>query len=138
MENILGLLRIKKLKTRVIKHCLNPQWNEDLTLYVTDPNQTVKLMVNDKDTFLDDKMGDAEFEIRPFLEAVKMNLKGIPSGTIITRLNPGRQNCLVAESDVTWEEGEVVQNMCLRLRHVERGEVEVELRWTDVPGARGL
>ncbi|KAL8137602.1 hypothetical protein V2J09_003603 [Rumex salicifolius] len=128
-----------KLKTRVVNKCLNPEWNEDLTLCVTDPNQPVKLMVYDKDTFsFDDKMGDAEFEIKPFLEAVKMNLKGIPSGTIITRLKPGRQNCLVEESDVTWENGEVVQNMFLRLRNVERGEVEVELRWTDVPGARGL
>lgn len=165
MENILGLLRIRvkrgmdlairdfrssdpyvvvrlgkqKLKTRVVKKCLNPQWNEDLTLCVTDPNQPVRLMVYDKDTFtFDDKMGDAEFDIKPFLEAVKMNLKGIPSGTIITRVKPGRQNCLVEESDVMWVDGEVMQNMFLRLRNVERGEVELELRWTDVPGTRGL
>ncbi|KAJ7960101.1 C2 domain containing protein [Quillaja saponaria] len=92
MENLLGLLRIhvhrgvdlavrdvrssdpyvvfktgKQVKTRVVKKNTNPEWNEDLTLSIADPNLPIKLYVYDKDTFsLDDKMGDAEFEIGPF------------------------------------------------------------------------
>lgn len=35
---------MQKLKTRVIKKDVNPEWNEDLTLSVTDPNLPVKLV----------------------------------------------------------------------------------------------
>ncbi|XP_059623072.1 protein C2-DOMAIN ABA-RELATED 4-like [Cornus florida] len=165
MEHLLGLLRIhihrgvnlairdmkssdpyvivrmgkQKLKTRVIKRNVNPEWNEDLTLSVADSNLPIKLAVYDKDTFtLDDKMGDAEFDIRPFLEAVKMRLGSLPSGTIITRVTPSRDNCLAEESSIVWAEGKVVQDMVLRLRNVECGVVELQLQWIDVPGSRGL
>lgn len=83
-------------------------------------------------------MGDAEFDIRPFIGALKMELKGLPSGTIVSRVQPCRQNCLVEESCITWAGGKVVQDMCLRLRNVECGEVEIQLQWTDIPGARSL
>ncbi|GAB2226294.1 hypothetical protein Droror1_Dr00022096 [Drosera rotundifolia] len=159
MEKVMGLLRIRvkrginlairdittsdpyvivrlgrqKLKTRVIKKSLNPEWNDNLTLYVTDQNQSVKLSVYDKDMFTpDDKMGDAEFEVWPFLEATNMKLDGVPSGTIITTVKPTRQNCLSEESHIVWSDGKVKQNMFLRLRNVEYGEVELQLQWTDV------
>ncbi|EXB69087.1 putative ADP-ribosylation factor GTPase-activating protein AGD11 [Morus notabilis] len=165
MDNLLGLLRIRvkrginlavrdvrssdpyvvvkmgkqKLKTRVIKKDVNPEWNEDLTLSVTDPKLPVKLTVYDHDTFsMDDKMGDAEFDIKAYIEALKMNLEGLPSGTIITRIQPSRQNCLVEESSIMWNEGKVIQDLCLRLRNVECGEVEVQLQWIDLPGSKGL
>ncbi|XP_059624615.1 protein C2-DOMAIN ABA-RELATED 4-like isoform X3 [Cornus florida] len=165
MEHLLGLLRIhihrgvnlavrdmnssdpyvvvrlgkQKLKTRVVKKNLNPEWNEDLTLSVADSNLPIKLVMYDKDTFtLDDKMGDAEFDIRPFLEAMKMQLGNLPSGTIITRVKPSRDNCLAEESCIMWTDGKVVQDMVLRLRNVECGEVEIQLQWIDVPGSRGL
>ncbi|KAL8142096.1 hypothetical protein V2J09_015128 [Rumex salicifolius] len=164
MENLMGLLRVRikkginlavrdhntsdpyvvlrlakqKLKTKVVKNNLNPEWNDDLTLCITDPNQLVRLSVYDKDMLFDDKMGDAEFDIKPFLEAVKMDPKGIPNGTIITRVIPNRENCLAEESNVVWLDGEVVQTMFIRLRNVESGEIELELKWTHVPGTRGL
>lgn len=167
MDNLLGLLRIRvkrgvnlavrdvrssdpyvvikmgkqKLKTRVMKKNVNPEWNEDLTLSVSDPNAPIKLTVYDHDTFsLDDKMGDAEFDIKPYIEALKMNLnlESLPSGTIITRIQPSRQNCLAEESSVMWSEGRVIQDMCLRLRNVECGEVELQLQWIDLPGSKGL
>ncbi|XP_022771934.1 protein C2-DOMAIN ABA-RELATED 4-like [Durio zibethinus] len=165
MENLMGLLRIhvqrgvnlavrdvvssdpyiivrmgrQKLKTRVIKKNLNPEWNEDLTLTVADPNLPVKLEVYDRDRFsFDDKMGDAEFDIRPFIEAVKMPLEGLPSGTIIRKIQPSRQNCLSDESCIIWSNGRVVQDMFLRLRNVECGEIELQLQWIDIPGSRGL
>ncbi|CAM8995784.1 unnamed protein product [Rhodiola kirilowii] len=165
IDNLLGLLRIRvkrgidlavrdvrssdpyvvakmgkqKFKTRVIRKCVNPEWNEDLTLSVLDPTVPVKLTVYDHDTFSkDDKMGEAEFSIIPFLEALKTQLNNLPSGTVISRIQPGRQNCLSEESCIVWKDGQVMQDMCLRLKNVERGEVEIRLQWIDVPGAKGL
>ncbi|KAF4373567.1 hypothetical protein F8388_025261 [Cannabis sativa] len=143
MDSLLGLLRIRvkrginlavrdvrssdpylvvrmgkqKLKTRVVKKDVNPEWNEDLTLSVTDSNLPI---------IMDDKMGDAEFNIKSYIEALKMNLDSdLPSGTIITRVQPSRQNCLAEESCIMWSEGKVIQDLCLRLRNVECGEVEI-------------
>lgn len=93
----------------------------------------------DKDTFsMDDKMGDAEFQIGPLVEALKMKLNALPSGTIITRVQPNRNNCLAEESRIVWTEGTVVQNLVLRLRNVECGEIELQLKWIDIPGSKGL
>ncbi|KAI4351027.1 hypothetical protein L6164_005416 [Bauhinia variegata] len=165
MDNVLGLLRIRvkrgvklavrdvrssdpyvvvkmgkqKLKTRVIRKDINPEWNEDLALSIMDPNVPIKLIVYDHDTFSkDDKMGNAEIEITSFLEAMKMNLQGLPSGTVVKRILPSRQNCLSEESCITWTGGKVVQDIVLRLRNVERGEVEVQLNWIEIPGSEGI
>ncbi|WJX32205.1 Arginase, catabolizes arginine to ornithine and urea [Trifolium repens] len=165
MENLLGLLKIhvqrgvnlairdvvssdpyvvikmgkQKLKTRVVRKNLNPEWNDELTLSISDPHTPIHLQVYDKDTFsLDDKMGDADFDIGPFVEAVKMRLEGLPNGTIVTRVLPSRQNCLAEESHIVCKDGKVSQNMVLRLRNVECGEVELQLHWIDIPGSRGL
>lgn len=83
-------------------------------------------------------MGDAQFDINPFLEAVKMRLESLPNGTIITKVKPNRENCLAEESNITWEDDKVIQNMILRLRNVEQGELELQLQWIDIPGSRGL
>ncbi|GAB2213024.1 hypothetical protein Droror1_Dr00021037 [Drosera rotundifolia] len=165
MENLLGLLRVRvvrginlavrdinssdpyvmikmgkqKLKTRVINNDTNPHWNEDLTLSVADPDHHVKLVVYDHDVFSkDDPMGEAEFEIRSFIDALRMNLEGLPNGEIITKIQPCRQNSLAEESSIIWEDGKVIQKMCLRLKNVECGEVEVQLQWIDLPGCKGL
>uniref|UniRef100_A0A803NHK4 C2 domain-containing protein n=1 Tax=Cannabis sativa TaxID=3483 RepID=A0A803NHK4_CANSA len=164
MEHLMGLLRVhvnrgvdlairdvrssdpyvvirmgKQLKTRVVKNCVNPEWNEDLTLSIADPTLPVKLFVYDKDTFsMDDKMGDAEFDIGPFVEALRMRLAGLPSGTIITKVQPSRQNCLSEESSIIWSDGKLIQNLCLRLKNVESGEVELQLEWVNIPGSRGI
>ncbi|CAN4086610.1 unnamed protein product [Withania somnifera] len=129
----------QKLKTQVVKKDVNPEWNEDLTLSVADPNLPVKLTVYDHNAFSkDDKMGDVEFGIKPFLEAVKMNLSDLPGGTIITKIQPSRSNCLAEESNIVRKDGQVVQEMCLRLRNVEFGEVELQLQWINLPGSRVL
>ncbi|XVF81181.1 hypothetical protein PTKIN_Ptkin15bG0136300 [Pterospermum kingtungense] len=130
---------LQKLKTRVVKKNTNPEWNDDLTLTIQDPSLPVKLAVYDKDTFnLDDKMGDAKFDIGPFVEAVKMRLKDLPSGTIIRKIQPSRENCLSGESCIVWSNDKVVQDMFLRLRNVESGEIRLQLEWVDIPGSRGL
>ncbi|XP_047332882.1 protein C2-DOMAIN ABA-RELATED 4-like [Impatiens glandulifera] len=165
MDNLLGLLRIRvkrgidlavrdmntsdpyavvkmgrqKLKTHVKKKDVNPVWNEDLTLSVSDPKLPIKLTIYDHDTFSkDDKMGEAEFHINDFLEAMGNDLSEFPDGFVITRVPPSRQNCLSEESCIIWTEGKVSQDMILRLKNVERGEVELSLNWIDLPGSRGL
>ncbi|XP_009370094.2 protein C2-DOMAIN ABA-RELATED 4 isoform X1 [Pyrus x bretschneideri] len=166
MENVMGLLRIhiqkgvnlavrdmrssdpyvvvnmgkqQKLKTRVVKKNVNPEWNEKVTLSVADAIFPIRLSVYDKDTFsFDDKMGDAEFEIGTFIKVLRMGLEGLPDGTIITKVQPSRKNCLAEESYIVWSKGKVVQNMVLRLRNVECGEVELQLQWINVPSSRGL
>ncbi|GMI99507.1 homolog of OsGAP1, C2-domain ABA-related, C2 domain, Arabidopsis thaliana C2 domain [Hibiscus trionum] len=165
MDELLGLLRIRvkrgvnlavrdvrssdpyvvvkmgkqKLKTRVIKKDVNPEWNEDLTLSVMDPSVPILMTVYDHDTFSkDDKMGDAEFDIRPYIEALKQDLEDFPSGTTISRVQPSRTNCLSEESAIMWIDGKVVQDLCLRLRNVECGELEIQLNWIDLPGSKGL
>ncbi|KAI9174530.1 hypothetical protein LWI28_018654 [Acer negundo] len=165
MDSLLGLLRIRvkrgvnlavrdvrssdpyvvvkmgrqKLKTRVIKKDVNPEWNEDLTLSITDPDVPITLTVYDHDTFTkDDKMGDVEFSIKSYIEALKMKLDSLPSGTTISRVVPTRENCLSEESCIMWIDGKVVQDLCLRLRNVECGEVEIQLQWINLPGSKGL
>ncbi|TMW93067.1 hypothetical protein EJD97_012231 [Solanum chilense] len=166
MENHLGLLRIRiirginlairdlrssdpyvvvrmgkqKLKTRVVKKNVNPEWNEDLTLGVAQPILPIKLQVYDKDTFShDDKMGDAELDIVPFIDAVRMmRYKNIPNGVIISRIMPSRQNCYSEESCIVSENGKVFQNAFLRLRNVERGEIQLQLQWIHIPGSKNL
>lgn len=74
-------------------------------------------------------MGEAEIDIRPFLDVVRMDLKGQPSGIVIRKLIPSRENCLSEESSISWVDGKVVQDIILRLRNVECGEVELQLQW---------
>ncbi|KAK4741659.1 hypothetical protein SAY87_025247 [Trapa incisa] len=134
----------QKLKTRTIKNNCNPEWNEHLTLAVIDPNFPILLTVYDKDTFTaDDKMGEADIDIRPFLECLETYADEIlhhqadtaASGTaIIRRVQPGGGNCLAHESSIFWKDGKIVQDMILRLREVTTGEVELQLQWIDLPG----
>ncbi|CAO2820596.1 unnamed protein product [Amaranthus hypochondriacus] len=129
--NALGLLRIK------IKRGVNLAIRD---VNSSDPYVILRLAnqyVYDHDTFsLDDKMGDAEFDIRPFLEAVKMNVEGLPNGTIIMKVRPERQNCMAEDSCIVWNDGKLTQNMFLRLRNVECGEVELQLQWIDLPASK--
>ncbi|XP_019446129.1 PREDICTED: protein C2-DOMAIN ABA-RELATED 4-like [Lupinus angustifolius] len=165
MENIIGLLRIRikrginlvvrdvnksdpyvvvrmgkqKLKTRMIKKNVNPEWNEDLTLSVTYPLSPFLLTVYDHDTFSkDDKMGYAECDITPFIEALKTKTQDLQNGTIISIIHPTRNNCLAEDSCIVYNDGKFVQDIVLRLQNVKRGEVEIQLQWIDLPGSKGL
>ncbi|XP_043696386.1 protein C2-DOMAIN ABA-RELATED 4-like isoform X2 [Telopea speciosissima] len=133
MDNLLGLLRIR------VKRGINLAIRD---VRSSDPYVVVKMgkqTVYDHDTFSkDDKMGDAEFEINTFIDVLKMSLDGFPSGTTITRIPPSRQNCFVEDSCVIWQNGKVIQDMCLRLKNVECGELELQLQWIDLPGSKGL
>ncbi|KMT17253.1 hypothetical protein BVRB_2g039530 [Beta vulgaris subsp. vulgaris] len=134
---VIVLLDQQKLKTRTIKKSLNPVWDEDLTLCVTNPNEPLKLFVYDYDIFSpDDRMGEAEIDLRPFLEVVKWNLKGVSNGTIVTQVKPNRHNCIAEDSPIVFSDGKVTQNIFLRLRNVESGEIELQLNWIDLPTSR--
>lgn len=83
-------------------------------------------------------MGDAEIDIGPYIECLRMGLQSLPDGCVVRRLYPSRTNCLADESQCVWQKGKIVQNMILRLKNAECGEVAVQLEWINVPGAKGL
>ncbi|KAL5674293.1 hypothetical protein ACJX0J_018599, partial [Zea mays] len=126
-----------KLKTRVVKKSVNPEWDDELTLSIEDPAVPIRLEVFDKDTFVDDTMGNAEVDIRPLVEIVKMKLQDVADRTVVKKLVPNRQNCLAEESSIYISEGKVKQDMVVRLRNVESGEIELQLQWIDLPGSKG-
>uniref|UniRef100_A0A0C9S773 TSA: Wollemia nobilis Ref_Wollemi_Transcript_9546_846 transcribed RNA sequence n=1 Tax=Wollemia nobilis TaxID=56998 RepID=A0A0C9S773_9CONI len=162
MENVLGLLKVRVVKgrnmavrdfsssdpfvvvklanqtvrTRVVKKNLNPVWDEELTLSVPDPTPPLKLQVLDKDTLSkDDKMGDAEIDLQPLVMAVRMQnvVSNSNSKTELRRLVASKDNCLVKDSCICYVNGQTVQDVCLRLQNVESGELELELKWIDLP-----
>jgi hypothetical protein len=55
-SNMIFFFVLQRLKTHVIKKDVNPEWNEDLTLSITDPVLPFKL-VNFSSLFID---GDVE------------------------------------------------------------------------------
>uniref|UniRef100_A0A6N2MJE5 C2 domain-containing protein n=1 Tax=Salix viminalis TaxID=40686 RepID=A0A6N2MJE5_SALVM len=157
MDNLLGLLRIRvkrgnnlavrdlgtsdpyKLKTRVVKKNCNPEWNEELTLSITDLNAPINLTVFDKDRFtVDDKMGEADIDIQAYIASLKMGLQNLPNGCVVSRVKPNRNNSLADESCIVWDNGKILQDMILRLRNVESGELVIQIEWINVPGCRGL
>ncbi|KAL1292047.1 hypothetical protein HN51_060509 [Arachis hypogaea] len=129
----------QKLKTKVIKDNCNPEWNEELILSIKDINTPINLTIYDKDTLSsDDKMGEAIIELRPYLQCLVMGLERLPDGCVVKRIQPNRVNCLAEESSCIWQEGTIIQEMILRLKNVECGELVCEIEWVDVPGCKGL
>lgn len=94
--------------------------------------------VYDKDTFVDDPMGNAELDIRPLVEVVKMKLQDVADNAIVKKLVPNRQNCLAEESSIYISEGKVKQDLVVRLKNVECGEIELQLQWVELPGSKGV
>ncbi|KAL5699984.1 Protein C2-DOMAIN ABA-RELATED 11 [Ranunculus cassubicifolius] len=122
-------------KTKVINSCLNPVWNEELIFSVTEPIEELKLKVFDKDRFkADDKMGNAHLNLQPIASAARLKqvLKVTTGETRMRTVVPDRDNCLVRDSYVTCVNGEVVQDVWLRLSDVESGEIQLKLKWVDV------
>ncbi|KAJ6431703.1 hypothetical protein OIU84_019059 [Salix udensis] len=114
MDNLLGLLRIRvkrgnNLAVRDLeiedssgeKNC-NPEWNEELTLSITDLNAPINLTVFDKDRFtVDDKMGEADIDIQAYIASLKMGLQNLPNGCVVSRVKPNRNNSLADESCIS-------------------------------------
>lgn len=97
--------------------------------------QTQTQEVFDKDTFSkDDRMGDAEFDIEALMQIIKMDLEDIRSGTVVRTVRPGKHCCLADESHIIWQDGQVVQDILLKLRNVDTGVVHLQLKWVHIPG----
>ncbi|EYU28612.1 hypothetical protein MIMGU_mgv1a018724mg [Erythranthe guttata] len=119
----------QKVETRVATKDVNPEWDEDLTILNPNESHPVSLIVYDDNKLSDEKMGEAEFDIGPLVQAAKINPNGLPNDTIVTRILPSSSNCLAKESSIFWEDGVVKQDMRLRLKNVECGEIEIQIRW---------
>lgn len=120
------------VKTRVIKRDLNPQWNEELTLALPDLPLPLKLFVLDKDMFsADDEMGDAQIDLRPLLAAAKLKegLQSFQEGMNIRRVVASNENGFVKDSVIKFKDGHVVQEVSIKLQHVEKGQIDLELQW---------
>ncbi|XP_010552703.1 PREDICTED: protein C2-DOMAIN ABA-RELATED 7 [Tarenaya hassleriana] len=130
----------QSLKTRTILQNRYPEWNQDLLLSVTDPNTPVFLKVYDKDAFTgDDEMGEAVVDIKPFLEAVRTAPPEPPVGSHVMSLPPNPHNCLSKPSVIMVSgSGKITQEMKVRLRNVESGEVELKLEWVNAGGCKGF
>ncbi|GAB2225093.1 hypothetical protein Droror1_Dr00005879 [Drosera rotundifolia] len=124
----------QKVKTRIIKRNINPEWNDELTLSVTNPHLPIKLTVFDFDRFSgDDEMGDADIDIKPYLECLSMGIEDLPIGTAVRKVQPDGRNYLADESKVVWVgKGRMVQDMVLKLRNVEKGLVQIQIEWIDI------
>nr|XP_043620703.1 protein C2-DOMAIN ABA-RELATED 10-like [Erigeron canadensis] len=97
------------------------------------------LAVYDKDKFSnDDSMGMTEIDIKPYIECLRMgiNLNNLSDGTKLDRVHPRKHNYLADESCIIWENGKIVQDMILRLKNVECGEVAIQIELVPLPGRR--
>lgn len=45
---LIAVTVMQKLKTRVVKKNTNPEWNEELTLSIADPNLPIKVVSMDR------------------------------------------------------------------------------------------
>ncbi|KAH9623162.1 hypothetical protein KSS87_011016, partial [Heliosperma pusillum] len=130
----------EEVKTRHIYDDCNPYWDDEVDIGVYDLNTPIILTVYDKNTFRHDhKMGEAKIDISQYLEYVKADLDPLdPLLTVVDTIEPTDENCLSDDSHIVWKDGNLVQDMVLKLKNVATGEVQIRLQWVNVPGARGL
>ncbi|MFS7993048.1 putative C2 domain-containing protein [Helianthus anomalus] len=135
---LIATLDGQKTKTKVTKASCNPEWNDELTLTMRDPDAPIHIVVYDQDMFSkDDSMGEAEIDVKPYIECLRtggLNPNNVPNGTILGCVHPTEHNCLAKESSILLEDGKVVQDMNLKLRGVECGEVVIQLELVLLPG----
>ncbi|KAL1113097.1 hypothetical protein V6Z11_D02G169100 [Gossypium hirsutum] len=133
----LGLLRIRVRRgyNLIVRDKIAS--SSDPYVVITTTQQTVY----DKDTLgADDPMGTAEIDLKPYLEAARLRkeLQELPNGCALKKVQPSGTNDLADESRILWENGRITQDMRLKLRNVESGEVLIQIEWVDIPGCKGL
>jgi len=86
-------------------------------------------IVYDKDTFsTDDFMGEAEIDIQPLVQAAMAHEKSSVNDIMqIGKWVASGDNTLTKDGIISLEDGRVKQQVSLRLQHVERGVLEIEL-----------
>ncbi|KAK7401342.1 hypothetical protein VNO78_12750 [Psophocarpus tetragonolobus] len=119
----------QSVKTHVIKHSLNPIWNESLMLSIPNHIPPLRVLVYDKDTFsTDDFMGEAEIDIQPLVAAAKAYEKStINESMQLGKLVANYDNTLIKDAIISLEDGKIKQDISVRLQHVERGVLDIEL-----------
>lgn len=120
------------VKTHVVNSNLNPVWNEELMLSVPCPPPPLKVQVYDKDIFSrDDIMGVAEVDLQPLVSAARIHegIKG-HGHMQIGKWLATTDNALTHDS-IIWltDDGEMKQELSLKLQNVECGELDLELEW---------
>lgn len=94
--------------------------------------------VFDRDRFkFDDKMGHAFLDLQPLASALKLKraLQLTTGETKLRKVASDSDNCLLADSFITYANGEIIMDVRLRLCDVESGEVFVTVKWIDHPTA---
>lgn len=125
----------QKVKSSIKYRTINPEWNEELTLSITNMMNPVKIGLFDHDTFTkDDSMGNAEFSILNFVEIAKQDLSDVPDGTVMKTIHTEKGSCLATDSHITCKDGKVSQDILLRLRDTETGDLVLRLTWVNIPG----
>lgn len=80
-------------------------------------------------------MGHAHLSLQPIVSAARLRqILRVSSGeTVLRKVVPDTDNCLVRESSITCVDGEVLQSVWLRLCGVESGEIELKIKLMDPP-----
>ncbi|XP_060186579.1 protein C2-DOMAIN ABA-RELATED 11-like [Lycium barbarum] len=124
-------------RTKVKNSCLNPVWNEEFDFSISDPVEVLNLQVFDKDRFkADDKMGNAHLSLQPLVASARLRkILGVTAteGTTLRKVIPDSDNCLSADSSIVWVNGEVVQDVWLRLCDVDSGDIELKIKLINLP-----
>lgn len=73
----------------------------------------------------DDKMGNSYLNLQPLNSAARLRdiLKVSSGETTLRKVTPDSENCLARESSINCVNDVVLQNVWLRLRGVESGEL---------------
>lgn len=121
----------QKAQTSVIKNNLNPVWNEELKLSVPQHYGPLKLQVFDHDLLsADDIMGEAEIDLQSLIaSATAFGDPDSLSDMQIGKWLKSHDNALLRDSSVRIVDGNVKQEISLKLQNVESGEIDLELQW---------
>ncbi|WOL19190.1 protein C2-DOMAIN ABA-RELATED 11 [Canna indica] len=128
-------------KTKVVKSCLNPVWNDEFSFNIKERFGVLELEVFDRNRFTsDDKMGHAFLNLQPLVSCSKLRrvLQLTTGETKLRKVAPEIDNCLLTGSFIMNKNGEIVLDACLKLLDVESGELYVTVKFIEHPTAKNL
>jgi Ca2+-dependent lipid-binding protein len=126
-------------KAKVINSCLNPVWNEEMAFSMKEPAGVIKFEVFDWDRFkYDDKMGHTFLELQPVAAATKLRraLHLTAGETKLRKVAVDAENCLLSDSFVTYNDGEIMLDARLWLQDVESGELFITVKWIEADNGK--
>ncbi|KAK8472582.1 hypothetical protein PHAVU_002G246400 [Phaseolus vulgaris] len=119
------------VQTTVVNSNLNPVWNEELMLSVTQQFGLLNLKVFDYDLLsADDIMGEADIDLQPLItSAMAYGDPRMFDNMQIGKWMKSHDNALIDDSAVNIVDGKVKQEIFIKLQNVESGELELALEW---------